>query len=442
MQSLHFKVKSRLLTIMAILLSLILFSGCSLTTDINTLLSPPALSPQQNEIYSALTSALNNNKISLKYPKNGEYRSAIILADIDDEPTSEAIVFYTIESKEITEGTVRINILDLVDGKWKSVCDIAGDGTDVDRVVFDNIGGTDAKDILISFSALTGDEISLCAYTYTYNHLVNNFSTQTNTFLVLDLDNDSSDEIITIRNNTEISQAYISMVDRVDDRLIQTSGAFLDMQSEYYTNIVSGYIGKNTLALFIDGVRGKLISTEIIYCVDGELRNPVYNNSIIPVEMLLRPVDYPSLDIDNDKVIEIPTLDYFPGYTNLSEKLYITNWNYFDNYSIVKKYSSYFNYAQKYCFIIPSRWTGVVTAKVDAENNITSFYKYNSSVSKSTELLLEIKTVTKNSTENTEDFTLIRSSNYADYYVKVPENEKEPLILTLTEILNNFYTIS
>ena len=62
-------------------------SGCNVWTGgVDTLLSPPKLSKQQQEIYQALTNSIDT-KISLKYPKSGDYLSAFIVANFDDEPT-------------------------------------------------------------------------------------------------------------------------------------------------------------------------------------------------------------------------------------------------------------------------------------------------------------------------------------------------------------------
>ena len=52
------------------------------------------------------------SNITLKYPKNGEYRSAYVIANIDDEPTDEAMVFYEYTSNGSEEDGLRVNILD------------------------------------------------------------------------------------------------------------------------------------------------------------------------------------------------------------------------------------------------------------------------------------------------------------------------------------------
>ena len=75
-------------------------SSCS-AASVEELLSPPRLDEEQTAIYEALRTAAGGS-VSLKYPKSGQYRSAFVVENIDDEPTNEAIVFY--EKPNVAEG--------------------------------------------------------------------------------------------------------------------------------------------------------------------------------------------------------------------------------------------------------------------------------------------------------------------------------------------------
>ena len=79
-------------------------TGCTFGASIDTLMSPPKLSMEQEQIYSALTEATGNS-ISLKYPKSGKYLSAFIVEDIDGDGGNEALVFYEKNSLAVEENT-------------------------------------------------------------------------------------------------------------------------------------------------------------------------------------------------------------------------------------------------------------------------------------------------------------------------------------------------
>ena len=53
-------------------------TGCTFGASIDTLMAPPKLSVEQEQIYSALKNSIGSS-ISLKYPKSGKYLSAFIV---------------------------------------------------------------------------------------------------------------------------------------------------------------------------------------------------------------------------------------------------------------------------------------------------------------------------------------------------------------------------
>ena len=94
------------------LVVMFLLTGCNYTqTGIEDLLKPPKLSEQQNEIYTALQASTGSN-IRLVYPRKGDFTSAFLINNIDDESTQEAIVFYMREDNVNATNTLRINVLD------------------------------------------------------------------------------------------------------------------------------------------------------------------------------------------------------------------------------------------------------------------------------------------------------------------------------------------
>ena len=96
-------------------------SSCSFGSNIDNLMTPPKLGPEQEQIYSKLTTSLNTSNISLKYPKSGKYLSAFIIEDIDGDVGNEALVFYERNNHAADENPLHINVLDKKeDGEWTS----------------------------------------------------------------------------------------------------------------------------------------------------------------------------------------------------------------------------------------------------------------------------------------------------------------------------------
>ena len=131
-------------------LVVMLLSGCTFGTSIDTLMAPPKLSLEQEQIYNALTDAAGSS-ISLKYPKSGKYLSAFIVEDIDGDGGREAVVFYEKNSLAAPENTLRINILDSENGKWRSVYDTPADGSEIERVMISRLGENQRINLIIVY---------------------------------------------------------------------------------------------------------------------------------------------------------------------------------------------------------------------------------------------------------------------------------------------------
>lgn len=128
----------RILIVLACLV-IPLFTGCELTfSSVDNLMKPPKLTEEQNRIDAALRDSVGD-AINLVYPKTGDYKSAFIVENIDDEDSTEAIVFYKTNAGT---GSVRMNILDQQNGEWVSVWDnTTVNGTEIEKVSFIKTGG-------------------------------------------------------------------------------------------------------------------------------------------------------------------------------------------------------------------------------------------------------------------------------------------------------------
>lgn len=412
----------------------------------DSLLSAPKLSEEQSAVYDALIKSVGKD-IRLKYPRSGEYRSAFVFADIDGEPDREAVVFYEKTGETEGGGNVRINVIDRRGGKWTSVYDHAGAGTGIDRIIFAELGESGRQNVIIGYTLLSGER-SVQIYGYENGLLNTEYSDSYSTMFSADLERDGNNELILIRPGNQMRKASLSSVsaDPESGVIAETGSVALDESATEFVSVAAGYVGKETPAIFIDGLSGGQLTTEIIYSVDGQLRNPLYLGESGLIERTRRPAGYLCTDIDLDGVIEIPTLTLFPGYSEETSgtKLYSTDWNVFDNYSITKKYSSFYNVSEGYCFILPSRWDGVVTVKRDAATGETVFCKFKADLENSTVELLRIAVASEEETGALLDdgYMVLKSNNKTNYLVKCPDLTDEPLTLTGTEIGNSLYLMA
>lgn len=419
----------------------VMLCGCSLgSSSIDSLLAPPILSEEQDEIYAALTDKTGNN-ISLEYPKGGAYRSAFVTSDLDGDGQDEAAVFYTNLSD--AEGTVRVGILDRSEGKWRLVYDHAGAGSSVEQVFFTELGTEGKVYMGIGYGYITPTEKTLKLYSLSDGILETKYTESYNRVLSLDLDRDGGRDIAVINVNNENHPASLSLVTDKGKGAEKTSSVNLNETAVDLPYAAAGFIGEGVPAVFVECLtQGGMLTTEIIYCVDGELRNPAsIENSELPGRTQ-RVQGLYCRDIDGDGITEIPESEPFPGYREGSNAQYITNWNVFENYSVMKKYSSLTDTSLGYAFMLPVRWEGLVTVKNDSTTGEKVFYKYNGS---SRDSRLELMRILVCDYEEAgrkalEGYITAASAENAVYMVRFGDTE-DNLLLTTAEVTNNFYLL-
>ena len=165
------------------LLCCLLFSGCTPGATVDSLLKPPSLSEEQQQIYLALQDAVGSG-ITLQYPRAGANLSAFTVVDLDGDGEDEALVFYKKTNLAAVENGLRLSVLDQVKGKWMSVCDRPADGTEVERIVVSAMGDT-TDDLITKAAEIThnpsaremdmllaaGEEISIALLAMALNEL-------------------------------------------------------------------------------------------------------------------------------------------------------------------------------------------------------------------------------------------------------------------------------
>lgn len=360
------------------------FSGCSFSIAVENLLVPPKLTAEQNEIYQALINSAGNN-IKLKYPKSGDYRSAFVISNIDDEPSEEALVFYELNSVGTNETALRVKILDKVNSQWISAYDIAGLGTEVESISFTSLGIEGVIDIVIGYSALNQTEKTVCIINYVNNTPVEVFKSPYSCMEIADLNQDKVNELIVTTYDKSAMLAIAGMYANTEEGFIRISSNRLDNSITEYVSQTVGFIDENTYALFLDTAKGaSAYGTDVLYCYGNRLINPIENyGNINRVSRYSN--SYLSMisckDIDNDSFIEIPSTIPLPGYETLTrpEMLYATVWYTIKDNNLEMDCYSYYSTKNKFALIFPKRWQGVVTASYDAELNEIILLEYDSS---------------------------------------------------------------
>lgn len=423
-------------------------SGCSLTDfSSESLLRPPKTTGDEAEIEQLIADCAENG-YTLKYPKSGNYRSAIIMSDLDGDKNDEAIAFFR-EKDDVT----RIHMLVMYNDndEWKLSSDYITETTDIDCVDFSDVNGSGSLEILVGYATYTPNVNFLSCYKYEKGTTAEIKSGQNySSFYCGDFNSDSKNEIMMLSLFTTEAEARATMLEYNKDNnsLYAKATVVMDPNVVKYKNIALSDLGENTKGIVVDGLSASdELCTQIIYFNKelSLLRNPLYKEKTKNITQ--RSCAIISTDIDEDKIVEIPTVSKLP-YSNVEPVDTVADklvWNNFSvqNEALSAKTNLVANYNQGYSLKMPDKWLdNTVTAILNSDENTMTVYEWNKN--KLGNKLFEIKVFNISdwdSGKNNEDYTLIYKDNiYA--YTFINSDTKSQYSMTDDEIKTAFSVLN
>ena len=432
-------MKARLLG--AVTAAVMLLSGCTFSTSIDGLLSPPKLSLEQEQIYDALRRAAGSS-ISLKYPKTGGYLSAFIVSDIDGDGEDEALVFYEKNLLRNEENALRLNVLDQIEGSWRSVYDLAAGGAEVEEVMISRLGSNSRTNIIVGYSMVNQGERVLSVYDYRQGELTETLNSSYSLADVCDLDRNGENELLIVCGQA-LSQSARAMT-----YVLSQDGSYYESRVELneaftdFANLLYGNTAEGIPCVWLDGITGpSTVQTQVLTLENGVL-TLLYSDKDSGIRTV-RQSGYLTCDLDGDGVAEIPVNTLFPGYTDAteSEQIPMTSWYECRGGRLMRKCSGYYSPARQFAFVLPRRWERKVTVKQDALAEELVFCRLGRSLEDSTVPLLRL-CVTDNA-DTAQDrldngYILLCSKNGLRYLAQLPDTGDE-LALTVSEAILLFH---
>ncbi len=411
---------------LAALMMAFCLTGCSVGVNVDTMLTPPKLSTQQEQIYQALVDTTGSD-IRLKYPKQGSYLSAFIIEDIDGDDLEEAIVFY--EKNTLATTDLRINILDCIDNEWFSICDRSAEGSEIEKVVISPLGSNDRMNIIVGYSTSNQSEKYLSVYTYSEEYLNETFTHSYASFDVADSGSGNANPDLILLGAASSGSAYAAVYRLAEDGIYHEYR--YDFRDNYtdYSQILYGTMPDGRVALYIDALTGTSnVQTEIVSMEDTQLVN-LLERCGRKAEDTVRRVGLGCLDVDGDGVPEIPVQSVFLGYESAaeSEQMRQTRWMMMENERIYTEHYSYYSTSRGYCFLFPEEWQNKVTVRYDTVSGETQFVAYSGEWTDDMPVLLRLYVAYDEADRNEhldDGFRLMHSKGTASYLVRAEQDEE------------------
>lgn len=431
------------------------FAGCTPTiSNIDDLMRPPKLSGENSGIQEAFERATANKTIKMKTPTTGSYRSSYVLFDIDGDTQEEVITFY---SDVADETAVYMHVLDYSDGRWQSVADIKGKGSEVYKIDFCDMNNDGVSEIAVCWSLFEsrGSKVitiyapSFEAEAQTVRELVSEPFTQT---VILDVDADGSDEVfiaaILTENNMPKTIGKVLAMDA--DLGIYSMGVIELTPAVSILSLQSQSAGENCPALvFLDSIVNENTAvTDIVYWDENNycLQAPLSEDNRSGQPKTARAVTLNSTDIDKDGQMEIPTTSALEGSLTVAgeekQPLELTTWHSFDGKNLIVDKSCLMFYSSSFMFLFTEEQAAEMVVVNDTAERKCSFYLRGDDGERGG-LLFEIATVPSAEWErrSMDDFRVLTTDHSLTYAYQITQ-------LGTTEnideeyILSNFSTLS
>lgn len=429
------KLKTALLS--AIMVSSILLSSCSVSFSASDLIHPPKTTGNEAEIQK-LIDEHTNVEYMLKYPQSGEFRSAIVMEDLDNDKIDEAIACYR------TQGNDPMTHLLIMydDGKnWKISCDYSTQYSDIDCFQFADYDFDGNKELFTGFLTYTAGVNELAVFdfeskTKKAKHI--NLAEFYTSFTTGDYDNDGSSEAMLLTLKTADTSANATLLDYNNNKLSPLSACSLDDEVTKFDNILSGMIDDKHNGVIIDGLLTESYSTQVIY-YNPEKKHLV-NSFSTSSSSTERTHLVTSKDIDQDGFFEIPQLStcVLPKNSKNSTPSPLITWTSFNasNYQFDYDNCCLINFDFKYSFFLPASFVGKTTALMSKDSRTMDIYYLEETKKKN--LLLTIK-IFDSSTfdEEADKYSVLHKDNKYNYCYKIADGEL-PLYFDEKTIKSNF----
>ena len=317
-------------------------NGCGELTglDAQTLMSPPKTTADRQAIYALMRG--DSADVSLVYPKSGDFRSAIISRDLNADGRTEVVSFCA----NGDAGGVRIEFFSKdEDGAWRSLSRFATAANQVDRVLFGDLTGDGAEEIVVGWGDPQTATASVSVYRLAED-TIREFSMSTvlySEMLLTDFDDDLVDELFVVgiagqpsgEDNTvalplgslwrfDGEQPFVSQTVPLDAAVMRYAAAsFAKINSWRWAVVLDGYKADGRMVTQVVGYDEitELLSSPLSNA-GGEGVNPTDRAPAVAVT---------ARDINADGILELPTAELVvdPGEGTADSTNYRVTWNTF-----------------------------------------------------------------------------------------------------------------
>lgn len=241
----------------------------------------------------------------------------------------------------------------------------------IDFVSFEHLLDSDSVSLVIGWEDSRNSKTVL-AYSYTGQRLLPIFEREYSEIAITDLDSNGSTDLVLFTQQAQSTLVFLAC--RTDSGFETVDSYTLSRGIVSFDSIQQGKTLSDSNALFLDSTvdlyETPFQVTDVISAKPIEGSSPVLvnlldNETVSLSQNTLRPAqNLFCRDIDEDGMIEIPTVSPLPGYESVLDEnsVFMITYNLVSsNFQFVPRLSGVINPQHRYMIAFPERWLNTVT---------------------------------------------------------------------------------
>lgn len=316
-------MKKRILFLVLLTAVVLILSGCNMRTveDLYRL-------PKRSKTYTNIQSQIDKVMQGLDYcaPVSGENRQTVQMADLDGDGEVEFIVF----AKGNSDKPLKILIFSGYDEEYELVDTIESTGTAFEQVEYVPMNSTGGYELVVGRQVSDQVMRSVSVYSKDKGGIEHLFTTNYSKFVCSDLDGDKQSELLILRPGNAGMLSGVAELYSVENGSVERSvEVTMSEPPENIKRIMVSKLNDGTPAVYVASVVGtNAIITDVFALVDRQLTNVTLSNESGTSVQTLRNYYVYADDIDNDGVLELPSLIpmVMPGETQSAENQQLIRW--------------------------------------------------------------------------------------------------------------------
>lgn len=340
---------------------------CSCNISVEDLMTAPSLTADQSAILDVIQQS-NIERISLKYPISGDWRSPIQFFDLNGDGQDEAIVFYSV-TQEIN---ARIALLAKTDEEWIISSEYQGDGTEVNSVQM--LSGTDAN-ILVEWGSVNPNNRQFGVYAYIEGELLIGFKEECSDILMGDFNDDGILEFYYVSAEKPGERFRLKYADDIGRGYSIISEIELSAEMAALLSLKTVKNPDGQQLIFIDeSIEGNSYATEVFALKNRKLSPAAAGGEFDIFSLSVRQTELISRVFTNVSKTLMMVPSKVASRETISDETLWRYWYYVQNDSLGYYFATFVNAPLNMNVAIPDEWLETVTvAESEVEQRLFIF---------------------------------------------------------------------